>query len=508
MNGSVCLGQIHSDPWRNQIEAIYLSALDVSTQRFQFDVQFFGDSATVFAATWQSQMARRRRPRSLKVNRRRSATRSTTRRPGIPNSFSMQKEFATGGDQLMVGVANSFMWQFAGHDSNNANSLINFNFIQPLLRGGGRQFVLEELTRPERNLLYDMRHYQRYRQGFYTTVTVGNSVAGPVQNVTRIGGLLGGTGLTGFTGQGVAVKAVSACCSAALPPAAAAAIKVWAVPVSPAAAPARSADSSACCSTCRTCRIAQFQVDVSFVHTLGLLEANLDAGLSTSCKSTTSARTSKPNAPRMLNNQVIYQNSLDAFKSTVLTLPPNLSVIWNDSMLKQFEFLDRRTITVQHRVEDLLRAVGKLPDEPNRGDLAAAIEALSGLHDRLTEPFIIAHDDLKTLDGAVPERKKTMTADRTAQFDRDVVKMAEGLTDVETRYRETDHGLQGLRDRLHTAPTNKLADDVVAYATHLSGLARADARRRGHASRPSRCHTLAWTPIVHWTSPALTGSTG
>ena len=48
MNGSVCLGQVHSIRYRDQIEAIYLSALDVSTERFRFDVQFFGDSATVF----------------------------------------------------------------------------------------------------------------------------------------------------------------------------------------------------------------------------------------------------------------------------------------------------------------------------------------------------------------------------------------------------------------------------------------------------------------------------
>ncbi len=48
MNGAVCLAQVQSADYRRQIETIYLSALDVSTERFRFDVQFFGNSDTVF----------------------------------------------------------------------------------------------------------------------------------------------------------------------------------------------------------------------------------------------------------------------------------------------------------------------------------------------------------------------------------------------------------------------------------------------------------------------------
>ncbi len=71
--------------------------------------------------------------------------------------------------------------------------------MQPLLRNGGRAYVLETLTITERALLSNLRAFQFYRQGFYTNVVVGS---GNVSGATRSGGFFGGTGLTGFSGQG------------------------------------------------------------------------------------------------------------------------------------------------------------------------------------------------------------------------------------------------------------------------------------------------------------------
>ena len=74
-------------------------------------------------------------------------------------------------------------------------SLINFSFIQPLLKGGGRALIMERLTIVERALLANLRAFERYRQGFYTQLTVGNGSAGSVQAPQRRGGFFGGTGL-------------------------------------------------------------------------------------------------------------------------------------------------------------------------------------------------------------------------------------------------------------------------------------------------------------------------
>ncbi len=91
------------------------------------------------------------------------------------------------------------VWQFAGPDQYSSISILNFNFVQPLLRLGGRAVALERLTIAERNLLGNLRAMQRYRQGFYTNVVIGElGVTGP----QRRGGFFGGTGLEGFSGQG------------------------------------------------------------------------------------------------------------------------------------------------------------------------------------------------------------------------------------------------------------------------------------------------------------------
>src|SRR4029079_10916499 len=73
------------------------------------------------------------------------------------------------------------------------------NLVQPLLRAGGRAFALEQLTIVERTLLSNLRAFERYRQGFFTNVAIGDQGTGTVQ---RRGGFFGGTGLTGFTGTG------------------------------------------------------------------------------------------------------------------------------------------------------------------------------------------------------------------------------------------------------------------------------------------------------------------
>jgi hypothetical protein len=47
---------------------------------------------------------------------------------------------------------------------------LTFTFIQPLLRGGGYAVTLEALTLAERNLLYALRSYARFRKVFYTAI--------------------------------------------------------------------------------------------------------------------------------------------------------------------------------------------------------------------------------------------------------------------------------------------------------------------------------------------------
>ena len=56
---------------------------------------------------------------------------------GTNTDLRMQRRFATAGE-LLVGFANSTVWQFAGPDTYTTLSILNFSLVQPLLRAGGR----------------------------------------------------------------------------------------------------------------------------------------------------------------------------------------------------------------------------------------------------------------------------------------------------------------------------------------------------------------------------------
>jgi hypothetical protein len=185
-DSAVQLALLHSPEYQRQIEQLYLSALDVSSERFRFDTQFFGGLQSFFTADGPD-----RGPggSSSTVT---LAPYSVGRRP-----LAMQRTFATGAD-LLVGFANGFVWEFSGPNTQSANTLLDFTLLQPLLRGAGRDRVLERLTLSERRLLANVRAFERYRRSFYLSITTGRSTESTVQ---RSGGVFG-VGLAGFTGLG------------------------------------------------------------------------------------------------------------------------------------------------------------------------------------------------------------------------------------------------------------------------------------------------------------------
>jgi hypothetical protein len=188
-NTAVRLAAIHSTLYQSEVETLYLSALDVSSERFLLDNQFYAGWQASYTADGPS----RRGAGGDSDSTVSTGPFSRARRP-----FSWQRRFATGTD-LVVGLANNLSWQLSGPDSQTATTLLDFSMVQPLLRGGGRDVILERLTLAERTLLQNVRAFERYKTGFYITVTAGRQAeTGP----SRRGGLFGGAGLEGFTGLG------------------------------------------------------------------------------------------------------------------------------------------------------------------------------------------------------------------------------------------------------------------------------------------------------------------
>ncbi len=165
--GALDLARLHSRDFQLQKEILFLTALDVTAERFRFIAQFYGGNFTQY--TGIGAFANGGQSSSLLVTN---------------SHIRMQKAFTAGGT-LLVGLANSVIWQFSGQGSTTNLSLANFAFSQPLLQFAGRPRIMEELTRVERSLLYNIRQFDRFRQGFYLDVTAGTGTAA---TLTRAGG--------------------------------------------------------------------------------------------------------------------------------------------------------------------------------------------------------------------------------------------------------------------------------------------------------------------------------
>jgi hypothetical protein len=181
---SIDMAYIHSRDYQLQLETVYLTALALTLERFNFDLQFFGTS--------------NRPPSSdttLTVTPDVSESIATTNRIGI-------NRFLPTGGQYAVEFLNTTMWLFtSGEPQASTQSLLSFTFLQPLLAGGGRRFALESLTQQERNTLYAVRNFARFRQSFFANIVAGTGFSGQVfANVTATGAV--GTNFTSSaTGQ-------------------------------------------------------------------------------------------------------------------------------------------------------------------------------------------------------------------------------------------------------------------------------------------------------------------
>jgi outer membrane protein TolC len=180
------LALMHSPDLQQQRERLYLAALEVSIERFGFDSQLF----TGFNSFFTSQGRLRGGT---------SGTSSSTFQSQIGSNgggLNIRRLGITGAN-FAVGLANTILFEFAGNNTRSASSLIDFSIIQPLLRGAGRDRIMESLTQSERDLLASVRQLERFRRGFYLQVAIGRNPGAGVS-----GALLNAPGLASANAGG------------------------------------------------------------------------------------------------------------------------------------------------------------------------------------------------------------------------------------------------------------------------------------------------------------------
>ena len=144
---AVDLALTHNREFQTRVEQLYVSALVLSQNRFEFDLNWFGGSDGSFFASGDGADAVRNLNES--------------------NNLGFTKNFASGG-QFATELVNSLTWQLGGNgNSNFAAGNLLFSLTQPLLRGAFRHVRTESLTQAERDLLYEVRDFARFRREFY-----------------------------------------------------------------------------------------------------------------------------------------------------------------------------------------------------------------------------------------------------------------------------------------------------------------------------------------------------
>jgi outer membrane protein TolC len=152
---AVELGVLHSREYETALEQLYLAALGLTLNRFDFDAHWYGTNNTIFDFFGSS---------DTNVN-----TITTS------SDFGFTRNLAAGG-QFIFDLANSFVFTFSGGgEVTTTTSTIGLTLMQPLLRGFGRWVRLEGLTEAERTVLYDVRTFARFRKNFYVNLTTAAS---------------------------------------------------------------------------------------------------------------------------------------------------------------------------------------------------------------------------------------------------------------------------------------------------------------------------------------------
>lgn len=136
----------NSRDFQRQKEQLYLAALNLTRSQHDFALRFgLSTSAEVDGVADETADARLGSNLSAAAN-------------------------STAGTRLVASFVNTFLRSVISGGSFDGSSILNLTLTQPLLRGAGRRIAREPLTQAERNVVYAMRSFERFRSTFAVRV--------------------------------------------------------------------------------------------------------------------------------------------------------------------------------------------------------------------------------------------------------------------------------------------------------------------------------------------------
>lgn len=352
MRDAVEVAARNSREFQSAREELYLSALDLSEERYEFRPRLgLGSTGS-----------RNETGRLHNADRRGAGL-------GTDGSLSLLTGWGT---QLLANFVNTVIWDFDQPKLRTATTLLNFSIIQPLMRFGGRARVLEPLTQAERHLLANVRRMEQYQQGFYLGVVAGRDATnGPIRSSnanTNAPALLAGnpSGVAGVPTASGYLGLLE-----------------------------------------EQQRIRNLESNVAGLRSsLEQLEAAFDAGRASSLLQVLQARQALQTAQSsLLTARAAYATRVDSFK-TEIGLPPSAPVVVRDALLDRFTVFDPATTALQNQVNDVASLLHDRQRMSTIEALRPIVAEMRKLQPAFTARFSAARRDIVAFGDALPERKR------------------------------------------------------------------------------------------------------
>ena len=142
---AIAIATAHNRDYQRQKELLYLTALDLTLVRHQFVRQWFGTVDVGYV--------------------RNSADENVS--SGVQTGFD---QMLADGAKISTSIAIDWARFLTGDPRTSLGSVLSASVTQPLLRGRGRKIAQENLTQAERNALYQIRSFNRYRKTFVVSI--------------------------------------------------------------------------------------------------------------------------------------------------------------------------------------------------------------------------------------------------------------------------------------------------------------------------------------------------
>jgi hypothetical protein len=142
---AVALATADNRDYQTQKETLYRQGLDLRLSRHEFENRFFGGFGVSYASDSNDAVM------------------------GYEANVGFNRLLANG-TRLGARVAAAWVDVLTGNLKSGAVSILGVTMIKPLLRNSSKDVVMENLTQKERDTLYQIRTFNRYRKTFVVSV--------------------------------------------------------------------------------------------------------------------------------------------------------------------------------------------------------------------------------------------------------------------------------------------------------------------------------------------------